>query len=97
MAREQKSIVVLKVGDPITDSLGYGDAVYCVEANATKYVTLANGLVPSTFAGLPDSSVTTSLLTKLSTDGSNGELPTTDPVVAGALWSNLGIVTVSAG
>ena len=97
MAREQKSVVVLKVGDPITDSLNYGDSVYCVEANATKYVTLARGLVPGTFADLEDSTATASLITKLDTDGANATLPTDDPLSAGALWSNVGIVTVSAG
>ena len=34
---------------------------------------------------------------KLNTDGSNAALPTSDPASAGALWSNAGIVTVSAG
>ena len=97
MAKEQKNIVVQLVGDLIHESLGYGDSVYCVEANTTKYVTTSRSDSPGTFADLPDSAVTTELATKLATDGSNAELPTSDPVVAGALWSNVGIVTVSAG
>ena len=33
----------------------------------------------------------------LKTDGSGAALPTSDPAVAGALWANVGVVTVSAG
>ena len=33
----------------------------------------------------------------MKTDGSGTALPTADPAIAGALWSNAGIVTVSAG
>ena len=34
---------------------------------------------------------------KLEKDGSNGALPTSDPLVAGALWNNSDVVNVSTG
>jgi len=37
------------------------------------------------------------LATKMAADGSNANLPTTNPNVAGAIWSNSGDVVRSAG
>jgi len=41
--------------------------------------------------------VTVLSVSKMEKDGANGELPTSDPVSAGALWNNSNVVNVSTG
>ena len=43
-----------------------------------------------------NAAITILAIDKLNIDGANATLPTADTAVAGALWSNSGIVTVSA-
>lgn len=68
---------------------------------ATRLVVVeavAEGAVESaTAAQIDATSALTILNDKLSTDGSNAVLPTADPAIAGALWSNTLTVKTSVG
>lgn len=63
-----------------------------------SFYSRKHALYPETVDDAVDAA--TALATKVAVDADGNvivTLPTTDPEVAGALWSNSGVVTVSAG
>lgn len=66
-------------------------------ADVDKPVSTAQATADAAIGTAAASDATTKANARMATDGSNAALPTSDPAVAGALWNNLGVVTVSAG